>query len=175
MESINPNGTKHHYEQGKIEGSWKGMKRKLEQDLLCESLRGRVSYHFTKYSRYGSSGNCASVSLDGQPLKKFGFMYAYAQLRKTGVLSEGQHVWDIELAERDEYEDWDFMHALNVYRNQPIEMSVASDNPIIRMFAIVDRRVGKRTLARLRDTVHAQPEWLKRLYVARMVADGIGE
>ena len=22
MESINPNGTKHHYEQGKIEGSW---------------------------------------------------------------------------------------------------------------------------------------------------------
>ena len=87
----------------------------------------------------------------------------------------GKHVWDIELAERDEYEDWDFMHALNVYRNQPIEMSVASDNPIIRMFAIVDRRVGKRTLARLRDTVHAQPEWLKRLYVARMVADGIGE
>ena len=78
MESINPNGTKHHYEQGKIEGSWKGMKRKLEQDLLCESLRGRVSYHFTKYSRYGSSGNCASVSLDGQPLKKFGFMYADA-------------------------------------------------------------------------------------------------
>ena len=175
MESINPNGTKHHDEQGKIEGSWKGMKKKLEQDLLCESLRGRVSYHFTKYSRYGSSGNCASVSLDGQPLKKFGFMYADAQLRKAGVLSEGQHVWDIELTERDEYEDWDFSHALNTYRNQPVEMSVASNNPIIRMFAIVDRRIGKRTLARIRETVDEQPQWLKRLYIARMEAEGIGE
>ena len=173
MESINPNGTKHHYEQGKSEGSWKGMKKKLEQDLLCESLRGRVSYHFTKYSRYGRSGNCASVSLDGQPLKKFGFMYADAQLRKTGVLSAGQHIWDIELTERDEYDDWDFTHALNTYRNQPIEMSVASDNPIIRMFAVVDRRIGKRTLERLKGNIDAQPDWLKRLYVARLEAEGI--
>jgi len=173
MASINPNGTKHHYEHGKIEGSWKGMKKQLEQDLLCESLCGRVSYHFAKYTHFGSSGSCAMISLDGKAVKKFGFLHADAQLRRLGTLAEGQHVWDIPLAERGEYELWDFTNALKAYRNQSIEMSIASDHPIIRMFAIVDRRVGKRTLIRLRETADAQPEWLKALYEARLKAEGI--
>ena len=75
--------------------------------------------------------------------------------------------------ERDEYELWEFASALKAFRNQPIAISVYSPNPIIRMFAIVDRRVGKRTLLKLRDTIQDQPEWLRTLYSARMHAEGI--
>lgn len=173
MESINPHGTKHHYERGNIEGSWKGMKKRLEQDLLCSSLKGRISYHFTEYSRFGSAGDCASVSLDGQPVKKFGFMHAVSQLKKQGVLLEGQHPWDVPMQERDEYELAEFTCALKTYRNQPIAASLQSSDPIVRMFAILDRRVGKRTLIRIRETLPEQPEWLRALYIARMRAEDV--
>ena len=173
MEAINPNAAKHHFENGEMEGSWKGMKKRLEQDLLCSGLRGRVSYQLTKYTKYGSSGDCASVSLDGCAVKKFGFMYAHARLEKAGLLAEGMHVWDVPMNERDDYELWEFADALKTFRNQPIELSVQSGNPIIRMFAIVDRRVGKRTLMKLRDSVGDQPEWLRKLYTTRMNAEGI--
>ena len=41
-ESISPNGTKHHGDKGLAEGSWKGMKKRLETDMFCEVLRGHV-------------------------------------------------------------------------------------------------------------------------------------
>ncbi|MBQ2953961.1 MAG: hypothetical protein IJE07_10495 [Clostridia bacterium] len=151
------------------------MKKLLEQDLLCSALRGRVSYHLTRYSKFGSSGSCASVSLDGQPVKKFGFLYAIAQLSRKGLLAAGQYPWDVPMEARDEYELWEFTDALKTFRNQPITASVRSGNPIIRMFAIVDRRVGKRTLVKLQESLSDQPEWLRKLYVARMAAEGIGE
>ena len=77
------------------------------------------------------------------------------------------------MAERDEYTNWEFSDALEAYRRQPIAESLASENPIQRMFAIVDRRVGKRTLQKLADSVQEQPEWLRVLYLARMEAEGV--
>lgn len=173
MEGINPHGSKHHFERGNVEGSWTGMKKRLEQQLLCSALQGRVTYHFTKYTRYGSTGDCASVCLDGQPIKKFGFMHAISQLKKQGVLHEGQYPWDVPMQEREEYELEEFTCALKTYRNQPIAESLQSSDPIVRMFAIVDRRVGKRTLSRLRDALPEQPEWLRKLYLARMQAEHV--
>ena len=173
MDSISPNGTKQHYNRGLAEGSWKGMKKSLEQDMLCAKLRGRVSFHFEVYSKYGGSSACFVVSLDGEVIKKFGFMYAIGQMARQGRLVEKQYLWDIPMADRDEYEDSEFSDALKAYRNQPIAESLASSNPIQRMFAIVDRRVGKRTLQKLTGSVQDQPEWLRVFYLARMEAEGV--
>jgi len=41
------------------------------------------------------------------------------------------------------------------------------------MFAILDRRVGKRTLKEIADTVSDQPEWLQQFYQLRLDAEGI--
>lgn len=40
-----------------------------------------------------------------------------------------------------------------------------------RMFAILDRRVGKRRLEWLKDEVEQQPGWLRPLYTARLQAE----
>lgn len=173
MESVNPHGTRHHHANGSKEGSWKGMKKYLEQDMLCERLRGRVEYHFEVYSKFGSSSACFIVSLDGEVVKKFGFMFAIGQLIRQGQLGENEYLWNIPMNERDEYEDSEFSEALRAYRNQPISDSLFSSNPIQRMFAIVDRRVGKRTLQKLLDTVMDQPEWLQKLYLARLNVEEI--
>ena len=41
------------------------------------------------------------------------------------------------------------------------------------MFAILDRRVGKRTLEKLKDTLDEQPEWLKQFYILRIEAENL--
>jgi len=52
-------------------------------------------------------------------------------------------------------------------------MSIQSNNPIVRMFAILDRRIGKRTLEKLKDTLAEQPEWLKQFYILRFEAENL--
>ena len=173
-ESINPNGSKHNGSKGLAEGSWKGMKKYLEKDMLCEALRGRVSYDFTWYPAFGGLSAVFTVLLNGQPAKKFGAAYAWKKL--TGQGFEIRYIDDVchvPFTTREEYTDWEFSDALQAYRNQPIVQSIASENPIIRMFAIVDRRIGKRRLERLKDEVDQQPKWLRLLYVARLQAEGI--
>ena len=169
----NTYGARHHHEQGIKEGSWMAMKKYLEQEMICTCLRGRISYQLDVYSRFGSTGNCVTISLDDTPFLKADFMYAHAQLLKNGMICEGQHVWDVPMSARDVYDDTEVMDALRMYRNQTIQDSLGSDNPIVRLFAIVDRRVGKRTLVKMRSQIEAQPAWLQTVYRARYSAEGI--
>ena len=171
---ITPNASKHHG-PGKIEGSWKGMKKYLEQDMLCNSLRGSVSYYCTWHPKFGGLSRLFSISLDGTILKKFNTAYAYSALNRSGM--QIKYIDDVDndipMQERDEYTSYDFAEALEEYRHIPVQQAVSSANPIIRMFAIVDRRIGKRTLTALWDHIDEQPDWLKPLYQARMKAESI--
>ena len=167
MPAIAPNG-KSQYGRGLAEGSWKGMKKYLEQEMLCHELKGRISYHYEVYPKFGYTSACFTLLLDGHVVKTFRLMYAYARLMNQGKLITGQYLWSIPQLERDEYEDYEFAQALKAYRNQPIQESLKSNDPIVRMFAILDRRVGKRTLARLKDSIDEQPEWLRYLYTVRI-------
>ncbi len=173
MPSIAPNG-KSQYGRGLAEGSWKGMKKYLEQEMLCPELKDRIRFHYEVYPRFGGSSAVFSVSLDERRIKAFGLMYALTRLQEQGKLKPGCYIWTIPMNERDEYTDDEFSQALFVYRSQPIQSSVFSDNPLIRMFALLDRRVGKRTLERLKYSINDQPEWLRCLYEARTAALSIG-
>jgi len=167
-EAVNPHGARHSGTPGLAEGSWKGMKKYLEKDMLCEKLRGRVSYHYEVYPKLSDGSGCFHIMLDKETVKKFGYFYSASRLDWTP-----HYPWDVPMEERDEYTDWEFARALEAYRRQPIGESLASGNPIQRMFAIVDRRVGKRTLQKMADCVKDQPEWLRVFYLARMEAEGV--
>ena len=75
--------------------------------------------------------------------------------------------------QRTEYEDKEFCEALEVYRNQDIQESIHSINPIVKMFAVLDRRVGKRTLVKIKDEIETLPKWVKQFYYLRCEAEGI--
>ena len=79
------------------------------------------------------------------------------------------------IEQRTEYDDKEFCEALEAYRNQDIQESIYSINPIVRMFAILDRRVGKRTLAKIKNEVAASPDWVKQFYSLRCEAEGIAK
>ena len=74
---------------------------------------------------------------------------------------------------RPEYTDNEFCDALEKYRNQSIKDSINSENPLERMFAILDRRIGKRTIAHINDSLEKQPEWLQIFYRLRLDSESI--
>ena len=107
------------------------------------------------------------------------------QIRDSGVKNitvisnnagaDGFGLWmlldEVPRSRRTAYTDDEFCDALAAYRTQDIAASLHSEDPLVRMLAILDRRVGKRTLSALRDTVSQQPEWLQNFYRLRMDAE----
>jgi len=88
---------------------------------------------------------------------------------KTGICDynnpELKKKWDAD----GTYHDMDFLSAATAFLQQPIREALSSDNGIIRIFAIVDRRVGKRTLQKIRAAGVDQglPGWVRQFYELR--------
>ena len=74
----------------------------------------------------------------------------------------------VPMQARQEYTDNEFCKSLENYRNQSIQDSIQSENPLERMFAVLDRRVGKRSLGKLKETMEEQSEWLQQFYRLRL-------
>ena len=170
---------------GKILGSWSGMRKYLEQEMLAESLKGRVRYGCTSY--VGMDGcHIFEISVDGKQVKRFSWetvntfflQNGYKQnMEPHGVDEYWEEFWELlekyPIHNRTEYTDEEFCEALEIYRNQSIQESIASSNPIIRMFVVLDRRVGKRTLQKIKSFVENQPQWLTEIYQWRLEAEKV--
>lgn len=152
-------------------GSWSAMRNYLEKDMLCDALKGRVRYSLTTYPNMDSCGHF-EVFIDGRLVKTFSMDYAASKLYKSGQTADfWKGFWENKnkpIEQRTEYDDEDFAEALKEYRQLKAAEAVRSENPIVRMFAILDRRIGKRTLLSLRDSLDEQPQWLREIYKIRM-------
>ncbi len=167
----------------KILGSWSGMRKYLEQEMLAESLKGRVRYNCTAYT--GMDGcRIFEIFIDGKLLKRFSWETVnsyfidngYTDKSKPYGANEYWHgFWELlekyPINARTEYTDEEFCEALKMYRNQGISCSVESENPIVRMFAVLDKRVGKRTLMKIKEEIATQPMWLQEFYTLRVIAE----
>lgn len=170
---------------GKILGSWSGMRKYLEQEILAPTLQGRLRYGCTAY--IGMDGcHIFDVSIDGAQVKRFSLETVNTYFINNGYTAnpkpngKGEYwadFWHLldkySIGKRTEYTDEEFCEALEVYRNQSVQDSVYSQNPIVRMFAVLDRRIGKRTLIRLHETIEEQPEWLRKFYLLRLHSENI--
>jgi hypothetical protein len=170
---------------GKILGSWSGMRKYLEQDMLVDALQGRIRYGCTTY--IGMDGcHIFEVCVDGAPVKRFSWETVntyfidngYTKVSNpSGIREYWADFWSLmeqyPMGQRTEYTDDEFCSALEIYRNQDIQNSICSDNPLVRMFAVLDRRTGKRTLTKIQGTINEQPEWLRQFYILRFEAEKI--
>lgn len=174
---------------GRILGSWSGMKKYLEREMLAESLKGRIKYTCAQYDGM-DGGHIFEVLADGRSVKRFSWetvnSYFIKNSGKNPDLKQDssvgvdeywagflQALYDCPINSRTEYTDDEFCKALKMYRNQNIRDSIYSDDPIQRMFAVLDRRLGKRTLAVIKKDIDRQPGWLHFFYDMRMRAEGI--
>ncbi len=168
---------------GKTLGSWSGMRKYLEQEMLTESLKGRIRYGCTTY--VGMDGcRVFEVCIDGEQVKRFSFETVNSYFIDNGYTDKmhpfvAHEYWsgfwslmeNCSFEDRTEYTDEEFCDALEFYRSHDIFESVSSSNPLVRMFAVMDRRIGKRTLKKLKDDVLQQPVWLQRFYNLRISAE----
>lgn len=121
--------------------------RKQVRSLICDELQGRVDFHKTVYRKPGDSAfERAWITIDGVEV----FEWSDADLSKRS--DEGASI-DRNSGEQVEHAGC-LSYSLYRYLENSIAESLQSDNPIIRAFAMIDRRTGKRTLAR----IHLAPE-----------------
>ncbi|MBQ8569242.1 MAG: hypothetical protein IJ446_08490 [Oscillospiraceae bacterium] len=165
----------------KILGSWSGMRKYLEQEMPADSLKGRIRYNCTAYKNMDGS-HIFELYIDGKQIKRFSWETVNTYFIDNGYTENkaphGIHEYWAEfstllekypMSERTEYTDEEFCSALAEYRSQDIQKSICSDDPIVRMFAVTDRRIGKRTLSALKEQIPFQPQWLQQIYKLRIL------
>lgn len=177
--------------------SWSGLRKQLENEFLCEKLRGRVQYFLTHYHGAPDKYGRIAIRVNGHECV-FGNPYSYfvkgyatmehsikkennVPLRewtpKEMLYDEENSVIENvvkEIAINDGvFEIYDITDAIRIYTQSPIDISLRHKNPIVRLFAILDYRVGKRTLIKLADTVEYQPKWLQFFYKLRLETENI--
>jgi len=177
--------------------SWSAVRKRLEQDLLCRSLRGRVQYFFTIYHSAPDEAGRFAVRMDGEevwranPFNEGAYDRIAREIKREQNIPrrkwDGKHIlYDEENREAESAavrvandrgiaSTWDAMSAIEEYLNMSVEESLHSENPIIRMLAVLDRRVGKRTLMKVKEQFERGPEWLLRFYTMRVQAEGLDE
>lgn len=134
------------------------MRHKLENEYLAESLRGRLNYFVTCYhaTHDGDEGR-AAIRLDGKEILKSNYydrMDAQWKHYYAGNGAEGgPDAWKesayAALHDGEFYQN-DFYRAFGEFDSQSIADSLRSENALVRMFALLDRRTGRRTLEKLR-------------------------
>lgn len=66
-----------------------------------------------------------------------------------------------------------FYRAFEEFDNQSINKSLMSDNLIVRIFAVLDRRIGKRRLLLIQKTIDEEPETFREFFAIRAKAEGL--
>lgn len=162
--------------------SWNGMRGYLEGEILADSLKGRVRWECANLAGMNSI-SAFEVYVDDALAKRFSMetvACAACGPRAPGEKRDMKQFWEaywaqkaLPLEERNEFDDEDFSLALAEYRCLDAHEAITSDDPVVRMFAVLDRRIGKRTLERLAGTLEEQPAWLRPFYHLRMNAEQI--
>lgn len=147
---------------------------------LCDELKERVTFFLTRYHEVHNSYGRASIRLDGKELICFSWIEMYHQETDISNLSEENNEnsyseltammkpkWDMNCT----YYERNFIDAVLQFRNMSIQDALQSKNFIIKILAIMDRRVGKRTLMRIADDKDYlnYPKWVQQFYELRLI------
>lgn len=160
--------------------TWSKMRTKLENEYLADSLKGRIRYFATTYRESHDREGRAAILLDGKEIISGSY---YEQWSKAHLLPKDE---TLEQRLRSEFPFMDdtalkygqfdqrcFYSAFQEFDNQSIEESLKSNNLLIRIFAILDRRVGKKTLNRIKETIDSEPDVFIIFFTIRMEAEGL--
>lgn len=127
---------------------WSKLKSRVKS-RICPELRDRIDFHATAYRRAHDDVERVWITIDGETVftcKYYLHHRASAEAFQCGVT--GAAIRSI-LREVEIHDPKDFGNAMRSYLDLSIQDALASPNGLIKAFAIVDRRLGKRLLARL--------------------------
>jgi len=170
--------------------SWSNMKKRAES-YICDSLKGRIAYFFTSYHDVHNAYGRAAIRLDSKELICFSWIEMYHQEKEiseflvedptvkfNSVLEKVEYIQDKCKPNWDKnctYCESDFISAVQLFFHMPIKIALSSDNYIIKILAILDRRTGKRVLTSIIESGEylEYPEWVQLFYKLRFESEGI--
>jgi len=164
--------------------SWSVMRKILEQENICECLKGRIQYFATRYRKSHDGMSRVAIRLDGNEIFKSCY-YDYdikrneawdeideSKGRGTSYSESGEEM-ELGALVKGGISQYGFYDAFYIYTNSNINDSLKSSNPVVKLFAIFNRRVGKRTLGKLKTELDSLPEWLRYFYELRLESEGL--
>lgn len=174
--------------------SWSDLKKQMN-DLLCDSLKGKITYFYTAYHSVHNAYGRATIRYEGKELAAFTWDKFHQQERDIQETYRKMDYAPSALSDFDgcmrayraadskaSKEKWmpnctlcetDFINSITIYLKTDIAASLRSENYLLRVFACLDRRVGKRTLIQIKDDMEKLPDWVAQFYRIRCEADGV--
>lgn len=167
---------------------WSKAKKRLES-FICESLRSRVDFHMINYRKAHDQLGRAVITVD--KIEKLSMCtmtvmnveyYKELQIRyrdNNFKFDDVTHNLNVQneayqqLSKVGIYGQYDFFIALEQNFNSSIEAALKSSNPLIKILCMLDRRVGKRTLHKLKHAILAEPELAQDFYKLRCEVENI--
>ena len=160
--------------------TWSGIRKKLENEYLAKSLQGHIQYYATTYSRSHDHEGRAAIRYDGKEIIKGCYWYNWTKAGQFPKDEKYERRMREENAFMDDtalklgvFDQRSFYAAFQEFDQQSIEKSLKSENLIVRIFAVLYRRVGKRRLLMMKDTIEQEPNTFKEFYAIRARAEGI--
>jgi hypothetical protein len=144
---------------------WSKLKSRIES-FICPELKNRIDFHLTGYRKSHDGADKVWVLVDGE--KVFSFKYYAFEF------AEREAYYDLQMSESEAKERlWkneihspkNFGDAAREYLNLSLKEALESPNDIVKAFAVIDKRVGKGTLAKLEipDSAHTLVKIFYRL------------
>ncbi len=160
--------------------TWSGIRKKLETEYLAQSLRGHIQYYATSYSRSPDHEGRAAIRYDGKEIIKGCYWNNWMKAHLFPKDEKYERRMRVENAYMDDtalrlgiFDQRCFYRTFKEFDNQSIEKSLESDDLIVRIMAVLDRRVGKRRLLLMKEKMENEPETFREFYAIRMKAEGL--
>lgn len=147
--------------------NWKYIKKLLEKEFLCHKLRGRITYDLTDYRPMEWYQQHFIMKYGNETLleaKIPNCLWRKEYRGYTAPRAEEIHRAHLEGV----YGTGEIMDAIGIYLHSDIQSSLHGEEPFVCALAVLDRRCGKRSLAKL--VREDMPPWLRRIYDLRMEA-----
>jgi hypothetical protein len=145
---------------------WSKLKARIKA-LICPELSDRIDLHLTSYRHSHDGADKLWVTVDGN--RVFDCKHYRHEVAEVNAYSIGLRDQELKTRLRDQeiHSPAEFGSAIKLYPCLSIDEALASDDPIIKAFAMVDRRLGKRRLAMLELSV-SEHSLVKTFYSLRL-------
>lgn len=141
---------------------WSKIRKELKE-RLTEPLKDRLDYHLTTYQNSSGYMGRAWITIDGKEILNFSNQDTWSSFDSySNELAETHYIshkpldmidrGEDNLMEKGEFSKYDFGESTYKFLNLDIQTALQSKNPILRVFAVVDRRTGKRTIDKMSET-----------------------
>lgn len=168
---------------------WSKAKKQLK-GFICESLKDRIDFHIINYRKAHDQLGRAVITVDKKEVLNMCTI--------TSDIALNRKEWDIRRNQNIEYDiynqnqnyeisvqahnlikaegvfaQYDFFDSLEEYFSSSIEKSLNSTDMVIKILSLIDRRIGKRTLQKLSESIKNESDIIKYFYQLRCDAEGV--